>query len=500
MAMSAADTALPTRRRASGRRRAVPASGPAAGADASLGGIQVGTVAGPARVPLLPALLFIAVCTPLLFAFGPVAMTAHRAVLLLAIIPILLRYASGAAGALRWIDVGVAFYAFWAVLTIAYWHGGPKALEFGGSASLEVIGGYLFGRVCIRNAGQFLKFSKFFVVLVLATLPLALIESQTGTSILLRFYNSLPIFNSLPEVHTLPRLGLERVQMTFPTPIHYGLFGAVCFSLGVVGTTNCWSLSTRIAVGVGIFLCSFLSLSSGAFLALLLQLGLLIWATMMSGARLRWRILFIICLTFYTVIEVLSDRSGIQVFLAYATFSPTTAFYRTRIFDYGMDNVWANPLFGIGLNDWVRPSWMVVRSVDNFWLLTTMRHGLPGFLPLAVAWIALMWKISRLKIPEGSDLFWIRRGYMFMMLGLTFSLCTVHIWGAVYSLVFCLMGMGVWLLDARIDDGTDPAAAGTAPPPDAAPTPAAASRQPPTYTRFPGPRGGSGRSPRSNGR
>lgn len=488
--MSATDTALPPRRRG---RPGPPASGSGAlGTDA--GGPQVGTTAAPARLPWLPALLFVAVCTPLLFAFGPIALTAHRAVLLLVIIPVLLRFAAGAAGPLRWIDVGVAFYAFWAVVTIAYWHGGNKAVEFGGSASLEVIGGYMVGRVCIRNAGQFLKFSKFFVALVLATLPLALVESQTGTPILLNFYNSLPIFNSLPPVHTLPRLGLERVQMVFPTPIHYGLFGAVCFSLGVIATTNAWSLSTRILIGVGIFLCSFLSLSSGAFLALVLQLGLLIWATMLSGARLRWRILFIICLIFYTLIEILSDRSAIQVFLAYATFSPTTAFYRTRIFDYGMDNVWANPFFGIGLNDWVRPSWMVVRSVDNFWLLTTMRHGLPGFLPLAVAWIALIWKIARLKIPEGTDLFWIRRGYLFMMFGLTFSLCTVHIWGAVYSLVFCLMGMGVWMLDADIE-GSEPEKA--APSSGDAP---ASSRRRPVYTRFPGPRSADARFSRSNGR
>ena len=73
--------------------------------------------------------------------------------------------------------------------------------------------------------------------------------------------------------------------------------------------------------------------------------------------------------------------------ITYLTFNSGTAYWRLHIWNFGSAEVWRNPLFGIGLNDWARPSWMWTASVDNFWLLTAMRYGIPAFL-LLVAGIA----------------------------------------------------------------------------------------------------------------
>jgi hypothetical protein len=43
----------------------------------------------------------------------------------------------------------------------------------------------------------------------------------------------------------------------------------------------------------------------------------------------------------------------------------------------------------------------------------------------------------------------IRRAWVFTLLGLTFTLCTVHVWGSVFSFVIFMFGSGVWLITAE---------------------------------------------------
>ena len=62
-------------------------------------------------------------------------------------------------------------------------------------------------------------------------------------------------------------------------------------------------------------------------------------------------------------------------------FNPQTADGRLIILEYGSAEIARHPVFGIGLNEWVRP-WYKKQSVDNFWLSHAMRFGLPS---LAVA-------------------------------------------------------------------------------------------------------------------
>ena len=415
------------------RGRADPAPGPAA--------------AGDSRLFWAVPIVLLALLVPLNVFAGPLVLTTQRVVLMVAIFPVAMRFISGDYGRIRFIDWAIFLYLLWATLTIGI--NNPAAVvQYSGSTSLELLGGYLIGRCCIRNIHQFRRMARLFAGLVLLSLPFALYEGITGQSLLLRVYNGLPVVFSAREITTAPRLGLYRAQFTMPTPIHYGLFAALALCLVTVAHQNLWGLAKRLVVGGAIFLCSFLSLSSGAFLAVVFQIGFLAWARMTRGITIRWWILFAIAAVFYTVIEVFSDRSGIMVFLSYATFSAATAFNRVLIFNYGMDNVWANPLFGIGLNDWVRPFWMIHPSVDNFWLLNTMRHGLPSFLLMSVAWLGQIWIVAKRPLTEGSDLYWARRAWLFTIVSMTFTLCTVDVWGPPFVLCFFLFGAGAWLMDA----------------------------------------------------
>jgi hypothetical protein len=110
-----------------------------------------------------------------------------------------------------------------------------------------------------------------------------------------------------------------------------------------------------------------------------------------------------------------------------------------------MVNVWNNPVFGLGLEDWVRPHFMYSGSMDNFWLALAVRYGLPGFGLLALAWIS---GLARVFLAQTSHT-QLRYGWAFCMLGLTFTLATVHIWTAVYSFTFFLLGAGQWMAEAQ---------------------------------------------------
>ena len=112
-----------------------------------------------------------------------------------------------------------------------------------------------------------------------------------------------------------------------------------------------------------------------------------------------------------------------------------------------MVNVWQNPFIGLGLNDWVRPDWMLfVASVDNFWLLNAMRYGIPGFLSLLLPVLISVFAVGRGGADDGAVAKNIRLAWVFCMISFSVSLTTVHIWATLYSFFFFLFGSGMWML------------------------------------------------------
>jgi len=301
-------------------------------------------------------------------------------------------------------------------------------------------------------------------------------ETLSGRPIILELIHKVPGMtapNNTNNIKMDPRMGLDRVQLSFAHPIHWGLFCSVAFSLcfvglqGIISDRHRW-ISSIVIAGAGV-----LALSSGALLSILLQFGLIIWAVIFYNLRLRWWLLVGIFAVAYVVVDLLSNRTPIDVFMSYATFDSGTAYWRKLIFQFGMDNVWANPLLGIGLNDWVRPEWMVTSSVDNFWLLTAMVYGIPAFLFLVTGYALAIMQIMRRDFSGDTVLTYMRRAWIFIFLGLSFTLCTVHIWTNIFSFVFFLFGAGMWMI------GTEPQSTNRTKP-ETAPQP---GRLP--YTRFP---------------
>jgi O-antigen ligase len=392
------------------------------------------------------ALYLLAVLLPFSFKFGPLLMTSVRVFLLALFVPMVLRLVSGRCGKLMAIDALMVLHVVWATLALAM-NNPDQVVQQAGSVGLEFIGGYLVGRVYIRSRAEFIATTRFLVLIVMCILPLTLYETLTGKSLMLAVIRALPGMSAPADVNIEKRLGLDRVQFTFAHPIHFGLFCSVVFSLCFVGLKGVVSDSRRILSSIVIAGSGFLALSSGALLAIILQIGLIAWAFMFRHVQQRWWLLVGLFAVLYVVIDLVSNRTPIRVFMTYATFSAHTAFWRLLIFDYGMQNVWANPVFGLGMNDWVRPRWMNSGSMDNFWLVMGVRYGIPGFLFLAAGYLMALYRIMTRDFTADPGMGHLRRAWVFTFIGLSFTLFTVHIWQNIYSFVFFAFGAGLWLID-----------------------------------------------------
>ena len=406
-----------------------------------------------------PVLIYLlCVVIPIGFQAGPLAMTTLRLFLLVVIVPLMINLMMGKYGKVYLTDIFFIMHVAWIAVSFAA-NEPSRLVEQIGSVGAEFLGGYAVGRAYIRSREDFTALCRALVVIVLLTLPLALHETLTGRPIVIEFIRNLPFFDSVPIITYERRMGLERVQATFAHPIHYGLFCSMAFSLAFVAlrgiSSTSWRyLSSALVAGAG-----FLALSSGALLSIFLQFALITWAALFSGFRHRWWMVVGLFVLGYVVIDLLSNRTPVSVFMSYATFSPANAFYRAVIFEWGMKNVWGSPIFGIGLADWIRPGWMNSASVDNFWLVMAMRYGIPGFVLILLGYFFGIARIMRLDLGKDETLILFRRAWVFMFIGLSFTLTTVHIWTNIYSFAFFMFGAGMWLISATPESDDDAVAA-----------------------------------------
>jgi hypothetical protein len=401
-----------------------------------------------------PAIIYlVAVVTPVNVNVGPVFLSSVRAVLLVMFIPMLVRLLTGKVGRLLITDVFFLLFIVWGIVALTITSPG-QAISQTGSVGLEFIGGYLMGRIYVTDRTTFIALCRWLVVLVLVSVPFALYEALTGKPIIVEYLQKIPGITSAPIVTIAGRMGLERVQYTFAHPIHYGLFCSVAFSLCFVALKDVYNLPKRLMSSLIIMLSGFLALSSGALLAIALQIALITWSLVFASLRARWWMLCGVFVLAYLVIDLLSNRSPIFVFMSYATFSAHNAYWRSIIFDWGVKNIIGDlslnippaPWFGLGMGDWVRPSFMHSGSMDNFWLVVAVRYGIPGLIFLLVGYIFAIFRIMKRNFDGNVALLQIRRAWVFTFLGLSFTLSTVFVWSNIYSFVFFIFGAGIWLI------------------------------------------------------
>ena len=390
--------------------------------------------------PRLAVLLIITLAVPLLFSIGPLRLTPYRLLILTSFFPLFFALFSGRLGKVLAIDWMVLFTAVWAVLAVMAVHGFAFGLETGGIYAAELLGGYLIGRVCIRNASGFrqMTFALFLVICLLA--PFGFYEAMTDQALLLKFFDA--IGRSFPNYFVGVRLGMNRSQVVFEHPILYGCFCASC--LGLIYYAWHGSFIRRMFGYVAVAIATIFSVSTGALVGLVMQTFFIGWEMVLKTVQARWRILTVLFILAYIAIDILSNRSPFHVFVDYLTFSSGSGYNRIRIFEYGSAEVARHPLFGIGYNDWERPRWMG-SSVDNFWLLNCMRYGLPMGGTLMVVVFIIMRGVSKRAFRDNG--IWLcQAGFLTAQGGLIIAAATVHFWNALLVWYMCFLGAGVWMM------------------------------------------------------
>ncbi|WP_449394510.1 O-antigen ligase family protein [Devosia riboflavina] len=407
---------------------------------------------GNARLPAWPAtLLIVTLVIPWQISVGPIALSMHRIVLLALAVPCIILWASRKAGVIRAPDLLLFLYCIWCIIALTVVHG-IEAIESGGMLFAETFTAYLVGRCYVRSAEDFRATARILFLVVAAMLPFALVETVTGHKVMLDLFGT--VLPTLSPVGTELRVGFMRVQGPFDHPILFGVFcgGIVAITHGVLGRNA--PIARRWLMTLIVVATASLSWSSGPLLSIAVQLALLTWGFVLGAVGARWRILWAIVLSVYITLEVVSNQPVPQLLTQFA-FDPWTAYYRLLIWNYGWGSIIQHPLFGTGFGEWVRPTWMPP-SIDMFWMVPGIRHGLPALFLFvaAVVWLVFSIGFNKTHDREVTD---YKTAYLIAITSFVLAGCTVHFWNSTYVLFLFLLGSGMWMLDvgtsARPEEG-----------------------------------------------
>lgn len=416
---------------------------------ASLGSLRRGRIGAfaaeagaPAQVaqataPLLLMVFVISILPPVYFHIGETRLSLTRIFLLLTFLPLGFRLISGKAGPLRAIDIFLILFSVWMAVTTLL-HQGLSRIPLAGMSVVELLGGYFVGRTLIANATDYRLFLRYLFWAQIFLLPFSMIEFFTNINILHDIFGLF--FETFEKAASQTwRNGYARVISGFEHPILYGLFCSIMVS-PLFYLYRDQPIKAIFSMTLPISM-TYMSLSSAPIISAGLCTMMIAWDCVTKS---RWKPLIWTIVTIFIFLSIASNRGPIIILIDSLTFDPHTAWTRIWTFRYGSAEVMRNPILGIGFtSDWPRPSWLTP-SVDNFWLLIAMRHGLTGIILLGTAFGAGIWAILRVKNLDRTTSF-LRTGYVIALVGLYFSLATVHVWGDTSSLIMCFIGAGMWL-------------------------------------------------------
>ena len=395
--------------------------------------------------PITALLIALAMPTETSIYAGSLRLSPYRIILIITLIPCLTRLFSRRAGKVNGVDMLMIGHSAWVFLAFIVNEGAGQGVESGGIYIIESLGAYLVGRVWIRTGEDFEAFCRVVVFMVTVMLLFTLPEAVTGYHFIREAFRAVLGGAGLPHIE--PRLGLTRAFGSFDHPILYGTFCATTFAATYYVACGAKLGAKQIATMGAIILATFLSLSSGAFVAMAIQALLVGWDRITRGVANRWMILGSLFAASWVMLSLMSNRSPIKVFISYMTFSAHSAYNRILIWEYGTQEVGRHPLFGIGFSDWQRPEWMHSSSMDNFWLVTAVRYGLPALIMLLGAVLLTMRHLGGLKRVD-AGLARHRAAWIISIAGIAIAGVTVHFWNSLFGLFMFLLGTGTWMIDA----------------------------------------------------
>jgi hypothetical protein len=309
---------------------------------------------------------------------------------------------------------------------------------------------YLLAKSIIIPSGLRDRFLRNFVLSISVVTVTTLWEARMGENLFSKIF--VPLFNGQGEGWVITfRYGLARVAGPYGHAILAGLVFMFAFRLqNWLEASNKWE-RWLFGMQLGSFTKARI-LTLWTFLALFLtwvrgpQIGtFLAWLFSLMGRgkkpRLRARIMFAAIVIVGIPIAIQSYNYAAVGRAAAKSDSQETAAYRKELIDKYIDIAVQHTWLGWGRNGWPKVPGMP--SIDNYYLLLFLMHGLPAvillFLILVVTCVALYrngMKFAPMS-PPGSSLSFNLFG---LFVGFGFSIFTVFMGDSVIPMFFMMVG------------------------------------------------------------
>ncbi|MEE9325993.1 MAG: O-antigen ligase family protein [Cocleimonas sp.] len=343
------------------------------------------------------------------------------------------------------IDILLFFFVILASASLIYNHGLQKGIESAGILIIEILGAFYLARLFITTPKNYYQVNMWFVTILAFLLIFSLYEAFARDRILHQWAKAITGHDALDYrlyTHYYIRLGIMRTTNLFSHPILYGTIGAIFLPFIVLLTFYKFNLNNALKA-IAVFIGIITTLSSAPILAIGFQSMTAVLVRFWSGAKLFWYGIAGLILAGMILIEAFSNRGVFKLIVSHMTFNANTGYYRLLQWQYTMDDIADHPLFGIGLNDWTRPSWLN-NSIDSFWLLMTLQHGLiASFILFFLCLYAVFHILNRVHKHHTASQ-WMVKSWILAFMSLILIGFTVDFFGKIQPMFFFVLGAIGW--------------------------------------------------------
>lgn len=334
---------------------------------------------------------------------------------------------------MTWIERFLFLYCVYAGLGFLYNHGfsGVKSAVI---LFVEVFVSYSLGLLMGGKRKSLNKFLLLFSFVYILLIPFAVLETIDGYRVLHVLAASVagnPVMDYLGDSYF--RYGIHRAGTVFSHPILYSVCAVMLLPL-------IFASYKKVKAGllsIGVFVAMVTSVTSAGFLMLAFQFGFYFLNLISIKIKNIFKYTAYVSIFSFLCLNVVSNRGAVLLFIQTLSLNPATAYTRYQQWQFSFDDILANPIWGIGFNEWSRPHWMSF-SVDSFWLMTILQNGFIALLFLSCFFVGsciVYWKAWRVS----GDI--IHFSFFVSIFSVIFAAFTVDFFDRAQLMVFMFMGI-----------------------------------------------------------
>ena len=304
------------------------------------------------------------------------------------------------------------------------------------AGSYTVARAFFFGELALR------EFVRAFSVATVVLIALSLLDTFSGRFVVRDFFSGISGGNDALEsvskgqedIHRMiAGFYVLRAASTFPHPILYGTFCTLAAAIFFYAEQRL--VQRAFYVSCCLIGC-IISISSAPLMGFAIIISLYCYDRALKQYSWRWKAFWIILLLLISAIFLVVNNPLGHIF-SYLTFTPETGYYRMLIWQSAFYYISNFPLTGDPSSSaWISDDILSV-SVDSFWLVLALFHGLPTVLFFFLANLAACVRIGSPSAFRSDKLSVERiiqmRTSFSMVLGMfAFLGLTVHIWDSLW--------------------------------------------------------------------